>query len=49
LFLGKSSRWTSSSPNFFRGVLHMHPSSTFHPPFIIKKIDFKQKRWTKGG
>jgi hypothetical protein len=21
----------------------MHPSSTLHPPFTIKKIDFKQK------
>jgi hypothetical protein len=25
------------------GVLHMHLSSTLHPPFTIKKIDFKQK------
>jgi len=29
-------------------VLHMHSSSTLHPPFTIKKINFKQKRWTKG-
>jgi hypothetical protein len=32
-------------------VLHMHPSSTLHHPFTIKKKknDFKQKRWTRGG
>jgi hypothetical protein len=31
------------------GVLHMHPSSTLHPPFTIKKIDFKQKRCGQRG